>query len=191
MKRRRFLQAGGLAAGILLASGCTTLSSAPGHDPEPAEPLGPPLDDFGVSGRLALRQAERSDQLGFDWTHTAASDRVLFLTPLGQGVAEIVRDAAGARLLRPDAETVAEADLASLARRMFGTALPLGELADWLRGARGYRGEADGWQVEVAATVSYPARGMPSLQRRLPRRLELRKDDVLLTLIVTEWGDPE
>lgn len=168
-----------MAAGAWLASACTTLATAPGP-----EPLGPPLAAFSAAGRLALRQGARSDHLGFDWTHSDAHDRVLFLSPLGQGVAEIVRDGSGVRLIRPDAATIAEPDLAALALRLFGTPLPLGELADWLRGARGSGGDVDGWRIDITSA-------MPSGQRRLPRRIEVRRDDVLLTLIVTEWGEPD
>jgi outer membrane lipoprotein LolB len=181
LKRRQFLRAGGAAA-ALLASACATLETSSGA--ADGEPLGPSPEAFVAIGRLALRQGERSDHLGFDWTHSAGHDRVLFLSPLGQGLAEIVRDGTGARLLRPDAEPVAESDLAALARRLFGTPLPLAELADWLRGARGYGGDVEGWRVEIASTA-------PSGQRRLPRRIDVRRDDVQLTLIVTEWGEPD
>ena len=75
-----------------------------------------------------------------------------------------------------------ENSIATLAHEVFGIPLPLQELGDWLRGARGLKGSQDGWQIVVEQT-------MPYRQNRLPRRLEVSRGDVKLTLIVDSWGD--
>ncbi len=150
----------------------------------PVAELGPAVDSFSVSGRLALRQGERRDHLQFDWQHSPQSDAVLLLSPLGQGLAEIVRDAGGARMTQPNQPPIEAADVETLARQIFGTALPLQELGDWLRGARGSAGDVAGWRIVITETALYH-------QRRLPRRLEASRDDVALTLIVDDWGSGE
>ena len=177
--RRLFLAAVSAAASAMLLGGCASFESSAG------DPItGPALENFAVSGRLAMRQGERSDHLGFDWMHAPERDVVLFLDPLGQGLAEIVRDAAGARLTRRDSPTIEALNLGELTERLFGVTLPLGELGEWLRGARGAKGEVQGWRIEITETTPYH-------ERRLPRRLEASRGDVALTLIVDVWGEPD
>lgn len=152
-------------------------------DESPA--LGPPLDRFSAAGRISLRQGERRDHLRFRWEHEPGSDVVMLMSPLGQGIAELTRDAAGARLVQPNQPLVIAASLPELAQRVVGAPLPLEALADWLRGARAEsRGEVDGWQVVVSDSSAYR-------QRRLLRVMEARRDDVELKLIVDDWDVPE
>ncbi len=172
MKRRRFLTLA--AAGPLLAA-CQPLAVRPDDTP-----LGPAPARFVLTGRLSLRQGSRQDHLGFDWERAPGRDRILLLGPLGQGLAELVRDERGAQLVRPGAPDETAPSLEELSLRIFGTALPLGELGDWLRGARGVSGEVDGWRVAVV-DVS------PSGPRRLPRRLQVARDDIVLVLLADDW----
>ena len=147
--------------------------------------LGPPLERFGAEGRISLRQGERSDHLRFRWDHTPQSDAVLLMSPLGQGLAELMRDAAGARLVRPNQATIVADDLPQLVRQVVGAPLPLEAMADWLRGARpALRGDADGWRVVISDTSAFR-------QSRLLRVMEARRDDVELKLIVDDWDVPE
>lgn len=180
MRRRTFLAAAGASLAALALGGCAT----PAGSPEVVVELGPPIDSFIARGRLALRQGERSDHLQFDWQHAPQRDSVLLLSPLGQGLAEIVRDAAGARMSRPNEAAIEAPDLATLAQNVFGTPLPLEELGHWLRGARGTVGSTAGWRVAVTEATPYR-------QRRLPRRLEASWGDVMLILIVDEWGEAD
>ncbi|HEY8855761.1 MAG TPA: outer membrane lipoprotein LolB [Rugosibacter sp.] len=155
--------------------------------------LGPPLDSFVAEGRLSLQQDKRQDHVGFRWQHTAAEDVVLFISPLGQGLAEIRRDATTARLTQPNQPLVEANSLPELTLRLFGTALPLDSLTDWLRGARPeLQGEVDGWRVSVTDTTLYPAGAFsaPSHQRRLLRTMIVTREDVTLKLIVDSWEFP-
>lgn len=148
-------------------------------------PLGPPLERFAAEGRISLRQGERSDHLRFRWDHTPQSDVVLLMSPLGQGLAELTRDAAGARLLQAEQATIIADTLPQLAQRVVGAPLPLEALADWLRGARpDLSGEADGWRVVISDTSTFR-------QSRLLRILEARREDAELKLIVDDWDVPE
>lgn len=157
---------------------CAELQEAP---PAAAQTLGPPLQRFAADGRISLRQGERRDHLRFHWEHSAGSDVVLLMSPLGQGLAELARDAGGARLTQPNHPLIAADTLPQLAQRVFGAPLPLEALADWLRGARpALAGEADGWQVVVSETSAYR-------QHRLLRIIEARREDVEFKLIVDEW----
>lgn len=150
---------------------------------ESAQLLGPPLQSFVSNGRISLRQGERSDHLQFDWRHAPGRDVVLFSTPLGQGLAELGRDAGGAWLLIPGEAERRAPDLGALTQSLFGTPLPLDALAEWLRGAQpGPGGEVDGWRISVSESA-------PWRQHRLPRRLEARRDDIELRIVIDDWGD--
>lgn len=145
--------------------------------------LGPPLERFAADGRISLRQGERSDHLQFDWQHAPGRDVVLFSSPIGQGLAELGRAADGAWLKLPGQEERRASDLAALTRQLFGVALPLEELAAWMGGSRAeIRGEVDGWRIEVTESAPYG-------ERRLPRRMEVSRDDIELRIVITGWGE--
>ena len=150
-----------------------------------APALGPPLPRFTAEGRISVRQGDRRDHLRFRWEHTPASDVVLLMSPLGQGMAELARDASGARLSQPNQAVIAAGSLPQLAQRVFDAPLPLEAVADWLRGARPtLSGEVDGWRVVVSETSAYR-------QHRLLRVMEARREDVDFKLVVDDWDMPE
>ncbi|MCF8150617.1 MAG: outer membrane lipoprotein LolB [Sulfuritalea sp.] len=152
---------------------------------EASQALGPALQGYLAEGRISLRQGERRDHLRFRWEHTDASDSVLLMSPLGQGLAELTRDAAGARLRQPNQAPVTADSLAQLAQHVFGAPLPLEVLAEWMRGARpALVGEIDGWEVLISDTAPYR-------QSRLLRVLEARRGEVELKLIVDVWDTAE
>ena len=162
---------------VFLAAGCAEFS----HAPADQALLGPPLQRFTAEGRISLRQGDRRDHLRFSWDRSPGKDVVLLMTPLGQGLAELTRDADGARLVQPTQAPVSAGSLAQLAQRAFGMPVPLDAMADWLRGAQSsLSGEIDGWRVAVTDTS-------PFRERRLLRVMEARRNDVELTLIIDDW----
>jgi outer membrane lipoprotein LolB len=176
MRKRFWLT---LVCPLLLLFACAPLPPAP--EANRPSVLGPPLNSFTIDGRLALRRAQRSDHLRFTWRHTPNDDDVLFMSPLGAGVAELTRDAASARLMRPKQPPVVAADLPALAQQVFGAPLPLDALTEWLRGAQpALIGNVDGWAIEITDT-------MPYRQHRLLRAATIARDDVELKLIVDDW----
>jgi len=147
--------------------------------------LGPPLQRLAAEGRISLRQGDRRDHLRFRWEHTPGSDVVLLMSPLGQGLAELARDATGARLTQPNQPVIAADTLPQLAQRVVGAPLPLEAMADWLRGARpALNGEVDGWRVIISETSAFR-------QGRLLRVMEASREDVEFKLIVDDWDVPE
>ena len=145
--------------------------------------LGPPLPRFAADGRISVRQGARSDHLLFDWMHAPERDVVLFSSPLGQGLAELGRDAGGAWLKLPGQAETRAGDLAALTQQLFGAALPLEVLADWIGGSHpGTTGEVDGWRIDVTESAVFR-------ERRLPSRIEVRRDEIELKIVITGWGD--
>lgn len=161
----------------LLLAACADV--APRLDSSPT--LGPPVSRFAAEGRLSLRQGDRRDHLRFRWEHAPDGDIVLLMSPLGQGLAELRRNASGATLRQAGQPAVAADSLPRLAHQVFGAALPLEAMTDWMRGARpDLTGEVDGWRVVISDTS-------PFHQRRLLRVMDARRDDVDFKLIVDDW----
>lgn len=146
----------------------------------PVLPVRPPAGDisgFSFVGRLSVRQGETRHHVSVDWRHTVADDTILLTTPLGQGVAEIVRDAAGARLTLADRRSYAADDWSELTRQVFGFALPLKASARWLLGEVA---ATEGWRVTVVERES-------AASDALPTTLELERDDIHVRLKIDEW----
>ena len=132
---------------------------------------------------------------------------MLLSGPLGQGVARLTRDAQAqppARLELADGKSYAAVDWQALAQQVFGQALPLDALPQWLRGAHaGWTGDQDQWRIVVTEAserkaTAYPLRGTSghaaSLGRQhqlMPRALQISAEDVMVNIIVESWGDDD
>lgn len=169
MNRRIFT-----AALLLWLAGCAAVPPAPQR---PAA-----ISVFAFAGRIALRQGETSHHANIDWRHAPEGDTVLLTTPLGQGVAELERDAAGARLTLADGRRYAAADWDELARGVFGLPLPLRAATHWLLGAEGDAATADGWRMSVLAREG-------AGPGALPTSIEFARDDIVVRLKIDEWID--
>lgn len=94
---------------------------------------------FSLEARFALRveapySAPESASGRLTWEHRADADHILIATPLGQGLADIDRDATGARLRSSDGQIHQAADAGELVRTTLGYELPIAELPSWLIG---------------------------------------------------------
>ncbi len=197
-----------LALSILMCS-CAGL---PGTDrgivTDGSKPLGPAADDFSISGRLLLKQGQRRDHLRFSWDHTATTDALLLSTALGQGVAKLSRNSEKepfARLDLADGKVYQAANWQSLSQEVFGQALPLDDLPQWLRGAYPqWRGAAGRWQIVVSEaqylpSTAYPPRGTSGLaasvggqHQLMPRIIQMSSDDTVLNVVIeSRGGDDE
>jgi outer membrane lipoprotein LolB len=150
--------------------------------PAPRQPL-PPLsgvpEAFEMSGRLALRQGDRSEIARLRWTHRAASDLWVFASPLGNEVARIESDAKGARLEQGGAVPVEEAaSFAELAERAIGVALDPSMLVAWLHASGPVQG--GGWEVSIDEST-------PAGSVTVARRLTARRGEVTVRLAVDEY----
>jgi outer membrane lipoprotein LolB len=173
-------RAAAYALAVVLLAGCAQLER---RSAEKAE--------FDLAGRLAARYGEESFTGNIAWRHAKDFDEMLITTPLGQGVARIVREGDQVTLTTAEPREYHAADAESLTERVLGFRLPLGGLADWVRGRPG---------AEVAARVEPSAAGRPSsLEQRgwkveyqeyageLPSRLRLLYPGIELRLIISQW----
>ena len=151
--------------------------------------------DFELNGRIAVRYRDDASSGNIAWRHRGDGDEVLLTTPLGQGVARIVREGDGVTLTTADAKEHRASDAETLTETVLGFRLPLSGLADWVRGrvgagaadltrdARGRlaRLEQSGWTVEY---LEYGENGLPS-------RMKLAYPGIEIRLAIGEWKTGE
>ncbi len=112
------------AAALLLLAAC----AAPGF-------LFPAADtEFELAGRIAVRYRDDAGSGNIAWRHGARSDEMLLTSPLGQGIARIVRKGDQVALMTQAGLEFRAADAESLTEKVLGFRLPLLGLADWVRG---------------------------------------------------------
>lgn len=170
----------------LLLAGCATVE----EQPAPAEPIG---DAFYLSGRVSVKYGAEAASGKIGWQHDAASDDLLFSTPLGQGVARIVRRDALVSLTTSEQKVYQAGDVETLTEQVLGWRLPLTGLADWVRGRAAPGAPAQtrldgsqrlvelrqsGWLVEFLEFKS--ENGPPAL-------LRLSRQDVEIRLVIDQW----
>jgi len=97
--------------------------------------LRPPASvDFDVAGRIAARYGSEAFTGNVSWRHARGGDEMLISTPLGQGVARIVREGDAVQLTTAEGKEYRAPDSESLTERVLGFRLPLEGLADWIQG---------------------------------------------------------
>jgi outer membrane lipoprotein LolB len=189
ISRRRIL-----VAGLSLAVTACAIPMRPAA-PGPTRPLRTSIAAFSLDGRIAAHRGDKSFAVSVSWQHTTASDNLLFSGPLGQGLAELVRDERGARLTLSDRREFVAGDLEELSAKVFGFPLPLSDMAHWVVGdahggtiaaadeaGRPRRLAAAGWSIDLLDWESEAAEALPT-------QLELRRDDIDVRLRIIDWQD--
>lgn len=136
------------------------------------------LAEFDIDGRVAIRVGQDRHFANIAWRHSTGRDEILLTTPLGQGVAELSRDAGGARLLTADRQEVRASDWEELAERLFGSRLPLNDLPAWITGRA--PPASSGWRVEYLDYQSDAADALPLL-------IEADRGDIGVRLKINDW----
>lgn len=153
-----------------------------------------PADDvqFEIAGRIAVRFRDEASSGNIAWRHGRSGDEVLITTPLGQGVARIVRIGSSVVLTTPDAQEHRATDAETLTEQVLGFRLPLSGLADWVRARPGsgpfeLRHDASGRLAGLQQsgwTIEYLEWGEDG---QLPSRLKLSYPGVELRLAIAKW----
>src|SRR5438876_1696691 len=153
------------ALATLVLGGCAQLETRPARETE-----------FDLAGRLAARHGEESFTGNIAWRHAEDFDEMLITTPLGQGVARIVREGDQVALTTAEPREYHAADVESLTQQVLGFRLPLDGLADWVRGRPSPDLERRGWKIEYQEYAG-----------ELPARLRLLYPGIELRLIISRW----
>jgi outer membrane lipoprotein LolB len=182
----------GFTAAALLAlilGGCASVPSVPRIEPE--SPLSP---SWTLQGRIGVQNGEQSMSGQIHWQHRTETDEILMTSPLGQGVARIVRDAEGVALEVPNHPTRRAPDADTLTREALGYVLPVAGLTWWVqaRPDPGHAFEAardtvgrltqlrqSGWVIDyLQYAPDMPAR---------PRKLVVTREGLQIRLVADSW----
>jgi outer membrane lipoprotein LolB len=176
---------------VFLAVLLGACASVPQQSTRPAQ-----LDTapFALNGRISVKYNGSRESAGLRWTHTAQSDEILLLGPLGQTAARIYSDARHTTL-DDGARHYENRNAESLMQEVLGWHLPLKGLHHWLVGLaetgspaqieRSDNGQItalrqDGWEVRY---LRYDGDSPDSL----PKRLQLSRRDLQVQLLIDEW----
>ena len=182
---------GALLAVLLLTACATTPPPAPEIPPRPARES---ILGFGLSGRAIIRQGAHADTMRLTWEHTPDQDAIGFSSSLGMVVAELQRDANGARWITADGERYEARSADQLMARITDQPVPLESLSLWVLGRAGKNANVkrdekgrmtealdEGWVVRV---LTYET----ELPNALPSSIEVEHGTLRIRLAVEEWA---
>lgn len=112
----------------LILGGCASVPSAPRINVEPSLQA-----SWTLQGRIGVQAGEQSLSGQIHWQHSAETDEVLMTSPLGQGVARIVRNVEGVMLEVPNQPPRHAPNAESLTREALGYVLPVSGLVWWVQ----------------------------------------------------------
>lgn len=181
-------------ASVIVLAGCAQLPTSEAGARVAQRPARIAIDAFTLTGRIAMQQEQRHYAANISWQHAPENDEIMLATPLGQGIAELSRNAAGTRLITAERKEYTATDWQALATRMFGLELPIARLPRWLvadvpADALGIRYDgigrpqqwvADGWLVVFLDYESGAVDALPSL-------IELKREDIEVRLKIDAW----
>lgn len=160
------------ALGVLLAA-----CAAP--QPRALPELHGAASSFEVSGRLAVRQGQRSEIAKLRWVRRGGADLWVIASPFGNEVARIESGPQGATLTQAGAAPEAAASFPALTEKLLGVPLDPALLAGWLHG-QAPAGAPGEWKVSIDET-----------QRAgdvdLARRITASRGDIVVKLVVDEY----
>lgn len=162
-----------------------------------ASPQKADISAYTIDGRIMVRQGEQRHATHLSWQHSSEHDEILLATPLGQGLAELRRDAQGAHLRLSDQRQFQASDWESLASEVFGVSLPLNTLPRWLLGQAIHNAQSierdlqgrtqylriDGWHIAYLDYADENPAALPTL-------IELRREDLEIRIKIDQWTLP-
>lgn len=151
---------------VLALGACATIDSSPVEKPE-----------FELTARIAARFGGESFSGNLAWRHARDADEMLITSPLGAGVARILREGDAVTLSTAEPREYRAASAEALTEQVLGFRLPLDGLADWVRGRPSPDLESRGWKIEYQA---YDA-------ERRPTRMRLTYPGLELRLAISQW----
>ncbi|MHB1094300.1 lipoprotein insertase outer membrane protein LolB [Thiobacillus sp.] len=174
---------------VLLLGGCAAVPPVPPVVGAPVRSA-----NWTLQGRIGVQNDEQKLSGQIHWQHREDRDDLLMTSPLGQGVARIVRDAGGVTLEVPNQPTRHAHDVDTLTREVLGYVLPVSGLVWWVqaRPAPGSAFEAtrdaagrlaqlrqNGWTIDY---LQY-ADDAPSR----PRKLVVAREGLEIRLVADSW----
>jgi outer membrane lipoprotein LolB len=153
------------------------------------------IQSFHLQGRLAVNTNGKGYSGSMAWQHQTNTDTIDVFTPLGSKIAHIEKTDAQVTLTNAKGEQINAQDAESLTEKALGWRLPLKGLSDWALGrptqapitqqqwdASGKLTllEQQGWKIEY---LEY----QDKMAVPLPQKITLRRENILLKLVVEQW----
>ena len=173
----------------------TLLAACATQPPELPPGVAPQVDQFELSGRVAVKLEGHGYSARLRWRHVGDSDTLWIYSPVGSTIATLTADGELATLVTSKQETYQSTDVQSLTRQVLGWDLPLAGLKYWVLGRvdpglavesidrderfRIQRLVQAGWDVDFAA---YEKDGT------LPSSMILRFEELRLRLLIDRWN---
>ncbi|WP_305858076.1 lipoprotein insertase outer membrane protein LolB [Balneatrix alpica] len=186
-----------LAFALLFLCACSQLPQRQ-LQPAPQLPWRAALQELAhwqLEGKAGLQSKQSYNSLTLTWLQQAYAYQVQISGPLGQGQMQIEGTPELMLLSSPEGRFVSE-DPAALLLERTGWPLPINELPHWVKGLAAPGGqllgqtfdeqgrllslEQNGWQIEYQDYLQVD-------QLWLPRKLQLRRDDWQLKLVIKDW----
>jgi outer membrane lipoprotein LolB len=133
--------------------------------------------EFELVGRMSASFRDERVIGNLNWRHARDGDDMVISTPLGQGLARILRQGEAVSLVTANGREYRAADTELLTERVLGFRLPLEGLADWVRGRSAPALESRGWKIDIQQRDA----------ERRPVLLHLTYPGIELRLAVSEW----
>ncbi|TVT57111.1 MAG: outer membrane lipoprotein LolB [Azoarcus sp. PHD] len=149
---------------------------------------------FELDGRLSATDGERAANGQIEWRHAQSADQWTAYSPLGQIVARLDSNAAGAELMLADGRRQRAASASELLPALIGVDLPLQRLPGWIQASPQPDAEVrsldevgrpslvidQGWRIDYTEYLNPAADA-------LPRRLEISRGDARVRLVIDRW----
>jgi len=155
--------------------------------------VAPDAPAFDLAGRVAVRFQDRGFSSAVQWKQQGGSDEIWLTAPLGQTIAHLQADAAGAILTTADQKQYRAGSIESLTRSALGWRFPVAGMRYWVLGqpapgmalsaverndaGRIMRFTQDDWQVAFNYAATGPA----------PTRLEMVSSDANIRFVIDRW----
>ncbi|MEW5837273.1 MAG: lipoprotein insertase outer membrane protein LolB [Pseudomonadota bacterium] len=156
------------------------------------------LDHWRSEGRAAILAQNGGGQISFDWQHKPNEQILSIKTPLGQNALQLTINPGGATLVDHEGQVLQGEDGESLLQQALGWSVPIEFMRAWLLGLPATRSdsytldaqgrlltlESQGWVIEYKR---YGNDGETSQGFSLPSKLELRRSELTLRLVIDRW----
>jgi outer membrane lipoprotein LolB len=168
-------------------------------------------DEYGywhLDGKLGIRSPQGADSVYMSWKQCDNRYQIRLNSLIGTHIASIDGNQAGVNAKFKDRPEIQANSAEALIENELGWTLPVGALQHWLRGEtdstnnqtvqRNSDGSLkkiiqDGWEVDylryhdTAEKNASAQTGNVSDSKKLPEKLRLKRDDSMLTLIISNW----
>ena len=163
--------------------------------------------DFGLVGRVSVKEGAEGFSGGVRWQHSEESDEILLLSPLGQAVAQIERTPSGVYLTTSEQESYYADDVEGLTEQVLGWSLPLAGLQYWVQSTNSPATSSaidldmagrvvairqDGWEIVYSGySPVIPAQAAVQtthVQAARPKLLSLKRNGLRIKLVIDDWN---